>query len=89
MPCFEASIGEKRGRPFLPTSFLLLSDGKERDFFKSFPDTGEGTDEGINIRQPNVVHPWVGCQKEAEALPSAGIEHQVWLLILTVVLDAW
>lgn len=77
MPCFEASVGEKRGRPFLPMSFLLLSDGKEGDFFKSFPDTGEVTDEGINLQQPNLVHHWVGCQKTAEALPSAGVGHQL------------
>ena len=77
MTCFEGSVGEKRGRPCLPMSFLLLSDGKEEDFFKSFPDTGEGTDEGINLRQPNVVHHWAGCQREADALPSADIEHQL------------
>ena len=58
-------------------SFLLLSDGKEGDFFKSFPDTGEVTDEGINLQQPNLVHHWVGCQKTAEALPSAGVGHQL------------
>lgn len=73
MLCVEGSAGEERGRPSLPVSFPILSDGKEGNVIKSCSDP----DEGTNLQQLNVVHHWVGCQKLAEVLPS-GVEHQLY-----------
>lgn len=72
----------EEGRPLLPTSIPNLRNGKH--CIKSFPDT----DEGTNLQQPNVVHHCVGCQTLPEVPPS-GVEHQLWLQILLMVLDDW
>lgn len=83
LSCFEGSVGVKSRRSCLPMRFYIWLTAKRGTSLNH-----ESTDEGINLQQPKVVHHWVGCQK-AEALPSTGTEHQLQLLILTVVSDAW